>query len=122
MTSLSFKDLCIMLSCDYNTRAKMITPKGKTVGIGMKKAWNIIQQHRTLDRIESERPDILIGPLKYRRCRELLTIPDYIDNVIIPYNKDIDIQELARLKRLYELYCDIEKIKKDFAPVEMCFE
>lgn len=100
-----FRDLCILLSCDYNSRAKLPAKgKGKKpTGIGVAKAINLIQQYRRIEAME----DVILDttPLNYKRCRELFTIPAYEDVFnLTPYNRDPDYAELELLIEKYNIH------------------
>lgn len=93
-----FRDLCILLSCDYNERVKGYPPDGKKrkkpVGIGAKGALQMIQEYRRLEEAEKYMEDA--DPLNYRRCRELFTPPTELPDISIPYNKPIDEERLRK--------------------------
>lgn len=57
----TFVDMCIMMSCDYNTNI----PK-----IGPKRAFKLIQDHRSIDSLPSK---LDTTPLNHVRCRELFS-------------------------------------------------
>src|SRR5205085_3124549 len=92
MTCEEFRDLCILLGCDYNDRIKGYPPDGKThkkpVSIGAKGAFAMITEYRRLEEVEKYVVDP--DPLIYRRCREIFTPPDDLPNISIPYNRQID--------------------------------
>ena len=77
LTSLEFKDLCILLGCDYNTRAQMPGKKPHTKrSVGAVRAYSLIEEQRRLENIAP----LLIDPLvlKYPRCRDLFTVPSVL--------------------------------------------
>jgi flap endonuclease-1 len=86
-TADEFTDLCIMLSCDYNSRVSGYPPDGKKrkkpTPIGAKGAFLMVSEHRRLEVIEDHLTDP--GPLNYRRCRELFTPPSIKDlQAVVP--------------------------------------
>lgn len=122
-----FRDLCILLSCDYNDRVKGYLPgtseylkngkKRKPVNIGVKKALIMINEHRRLEEVCKHVEDE--EKLIYERCRVLLTIPDKIPGDYIPYIKEPDYKLIDRyigenrltIKRDYiERCCSAEKL------------
>lgn len=98
LDAMSFKDLCIMLGCDYNSRAKTYPKKknGKPVGIGAKKAFELIQTYKSIERME----DVLVDSsvLKYPRCRELLSVKKP-EKIKVPYPGKIDEMKLLEFLR-----------------------
>ena len=82
LSAAEFRDLCILLGCDYNRRAKMRGKRvkkrgtwqdGKELSVGRVRAMRLIQEHRTLEEVENFLTDS--AALNYRRCRELFTVP-----------------------------------------------
>ena len=74
LTSDEFKDLCILLGCDYNERAKIPGKKPQTKrSVGAVRAYSLIEEHRRLENIDPLLIDAEV--LKYLRCRELFTVP-----------------------------------------------
>jgi flap endonuclease-1 len=92
MNSDEFRDLCILLGCDYNDRVKGYPPDGKNrkkpVGIGAKGAFWMINEYRRLEIAEQYMVDA--DPLNYRRCRELFTPPDDLSHITVPYSGPIN--------------------------------
>lgn len=119
-----FRDLCILLSCDYNDRVKGFPPDGKkrkkAVGIGAKGAILMIQEYRTLEEVCNHVEDD--KPLKYRRCRELLTVPDHIPWAIAPYNRPIDYEALDALIKEHKLTISLDYVKSCAKPAKIVFE
>lgn len=58
----SFRDLCILLGCDYNTRMK---------GYGPKKCFALIKDHGTIDKIREAKPSLPFEQLNHEVCREI---------------------------------------------------
>lgn len=56
----SFRDLCILLGCDYNTRMK---------GYGPKKCFDLIKSHGTIERIREAKPKLPFDQLNHEVCR-----------------------------------------------------
>lgn len=116
-----FRDLCILLSCDYNDRVKGYPPNAKKpIGIGAKKAVIMIQEYRRLEEVSKHLVDE--RPLKYRRCRELFTVPDELVDICVPDLKNIDYQEIEEYLRENKIYVDMSYIKKCHAPPEIIIE
>ena len=113
LSSDEFRDLCILLSCDYNDRVKGYPPDGKThkkpISIGAKHALTMIEEYRTLEIIEDHLEDA--NPLIYPRCRELFTPPPIDATMMIPYNLEPDYIKLAKFMEEYRVNIDINYIK-----------
>lgn len=127
LTHPEFLDLCIMMRCDYNKHEPSIfgwPPDGKkrkkACSIGVKGALCLIREYRRLEEVERYVEDI--RPLKYRRCRELLTIPDYVDSIVIPYNQKPDFKEVEKLINEYSLSINLKYIQDCWKPVAVVFE
>ncbi len=68
-----FQDLCILLGCDYNSRIQMFGKK-KPLNVGAVRAFELLQQYRTLENVSPFLVDPT--PLNFPRCRLLFTVPD----------------------------------------------
>jgi 5'-3' exonuclease len=121
-TGDQFRDLCILLSCDYNDRIKGFPPGGKkrkkAVGIGAKYAFAMINEYGTLEMAEQYIVDA--DPLNYRRCRELFTAPP-CDHITLPYSKAIDVTNLIRFIKNNNLRTKIDYITNIWKPVDIRF-
>ncbi len=113
-----FTDLCILLSCDYNSRVRGYPPDGKkrkkSVGIGVKGALCMIQEYGDLESITEYVDDI--SPLKYERCRELFSIPESVEDDVLPINIKPDYDSLQKLIVENNLTLDINYIKSCYKP------
>lgn len=117
-----FRDLCIMLKCDYNQRAE-IPPKkkgGKPVGIGEHRAFNLIKEYRSIENISP----LLVDekPLNYKRCRQLFTIPDEIKDAVVPYNGDLMDEELREFIQKNRCNITFDYIKQCWEPTKLIFQ
>lgn len=119
-TSSQFTDLCIMLSCDYNSRIKGYPPDGKNhkkeIAVGMKGAIAMMTEYKS---IENAEPYILdVTPLNYKRCRELFTPASKDDlkrnNFKIEHQKDIDLVVLKEFLLEYSIRINIKYITNTF--------
>ena len=123
MNHEEFRDLCILLSCDYNSRVKGFPPDGKThkksVGIGWKGALCMIEEYRRLEEVCKHVEDE--QPLKYRRCRELFTIPDDISGALVPYNRPPDYEKLEKFIKKNRITVTLDYIDKCWKPATMEF-
>jgi len=145
-----FRDLCILLKCDYNKRVKISLSKardvlpldefkdlcasvkrdpdnydGKTVPIGWNTAVKLIDTYRKLEVIEAFIDDI--EPLRYERCRELFTpinsseLKELIETR--PYSKKPDIPSIADFIARENLNGNlVEYIETCWKPVELIFD
>lgn len=121
-TPEQLRDLCIMLGCDYNERAKAWGKKaGSQVSIGMTRAYEYIRTYGCLENVESELVDP--EPLKYPRCRELFTVPE-IPNINIPYEEILDWEQSIAVLREHGVGLDEDYIKQCSAalPISYKFE
>ncbi len=123
-TSAEFRDLCILLGCDYNDRVKGYPPDGKNrkkpVGIGAKGAYHMINEYRSLEAAEPYMVDP--DPLIYQRCRELFTPPEDLPDITIPYNKPIDQPGLVAFMKEYNVRMNIGYILASWKPATLKFE
>ena len=121
-THEEFKDLCILLSCDYNSRIKGYLPDKKNkkyICIGHTRAIIMINKYRRLENVEKYIEDA--EPLKYVRCRELFTIPKTIpkelkDSTTIPKNGPIDLVFMNDIIKKNKLTVSIDYIKNFWKP------
>lgn len=118
MESEEFRDLCILLGCDYNDRVKGYPPDGKKrkkpVAIGVKGAYWMIQEYRRLEYAEEYMLDS--DKLNYRRCRELFTPPDDLSHITIPYNMPIDRPRLERYIKDNKVHLHLNYILSSWKP------
>lgn len=122
LTSVEFKDLCIMLSCDYNERCKMPTKKGdKLMGVGPNRAYDLIVKHRSIDVI-SEETDINVVCLNHKRCRELLTVPNEYPGAVVPDCRGINHDNLEEISRKHQVSINFHEIREVYRPVTMILE
>jgi len=122
MTSPEFRDLCILLSCDYNNRVKGFVPgsKRKTMEcIGAKGAVQMINEYRRLEEAEKFMEDA--DPLNYRRCRELFTPLKELPGISIPYNRPVNRKLLEQFILKHRIHINIEYIMNMWAPVKLNF-
>jgi 5'-3' exonuclease len=125
-----FRDLCILLSCDYNSRVIGFPPEcskhekhrkaKKPVHIGAKAAVCMIDAYRNLEEVERHVVDT--DPLNYRRCRELFTVPDTIPYIVVPYNQPIREEELRSFLKENKCAISIKFILDKWKPVPMVFD
>ncbi len=123
MNQDEFRDLCILLSCDYNKRVKGYPPDGKThkkpIGIGLKGALAMIHEYRRLEEVSKHVVDCT--PLKYHRCRELFTVPEKIKDVIVPIYGPPDFKTMEEYIKKYSITVGIEYIQSCWKPTQMDF-
>ena len=128
-----FRDLCILLRCDYNRHnindagKKSIMgypPDGKThkkpIAIGWKRAWPMIQEYRRMEEISKhlDDPEQLI----FKRCRELLTIPISVETDMVPFNKPIKVKKLAKFVEDHKVTTRLEYILDCWKPPQIAFK
>jgi 5'-3' exonuclease len=131
-----FRDLCILLSCDYNDRVKGYPPDGKKrknpISIGAARALCMIKEYRRLEEVSKYLLDP--GPLIYERCRFLFTIPEKIpvkhledkEGSIVPFNKPLNEEELIKHlpggKISSSAQRMIQHLLKSYEPAKLIFE
>lgn len=119
-----FRDLCILLGCDYNDRIKGYPPDGKKrkkpVCVGAKGAVLMIREYRNLETAEGYIEDA--DPLLYRRCRELFTVPAALPHITIPYNRAIDERKLVAFLKEHRIRTSINYILDTWKPTEVVCE
>lgn len=94
LTFKEFQDVCIMFGVDYNERCRYVS-EGKLKCVGPKTALKLVREFGTIDSfhhiLENEGES-----LKWKRCREIFTVPDLIPDTLISFNKPIDTVGLER--------------------------
>lgn len=124
-TPHQFRDLCILLSCDYNSRVKGYVPDGKKrkkpAAIGSKGAFIMMKEYETLEFAEQFMEDS--DPLNYRRCRTLFTPPkeEELAHIDIPYNKKIDTDRLFEFIKQNKVKINIDYIIESWKPADLNF-
>jgi len=124
LTQESFRDLCIMLSCDYNDRILGYPPfkkSKKPINIGMKHAFSMITEYKSIENMLDCIPDP--SPLKYKRCRELFTPPDAIHLVkyMVPCDIPPDFKEIENLIIRNRLSISMEFIQEKWKPTPITY-
>lgn len=124
-----FRDLCILLSCDYNNRVKGYPPSKsgkkckKPKCIGWVGAVDMINEYRRLENIEPYLEDV--KPLIYHRCRELFTpvSKPELDKLIQirPYNSKPRLEEIGRFLAKERLTVSADYIEKCWEPAALIF-
>jgi len=122
-----FKDLCILLSCDYNKRVKGFPPSKSgrlpkaAKSIGWVGAIAMIDEHRTLEACEDYIENI--EPLKYKRCRELFS-PITNEELLLaiqtkPYSIKPKFNEIREFIMRERLTISVDYIEECWKPVEI---
>jgi 5'-3' exonuclease len=102
LTDSEFLDFCILCGLDYNDRIS---------GIGPVKAYNLIKQHKTIDRLPELKLDIT--PLKHEMARSLFR--DYEKcNHKIPYCGAPDFDKLQNWVVEKNLRLNLETLRASF--------
>jgi hypothetical protein len=124
-----FRDLCILLSCDYNNRVKGYPPSEsgkkckKPQCIGWVKAVAMIDEYRRLEVVEEYLEDA--GPLIYERCRKLFTPISSLELEELiqtkPYNSKPKLEEIGRFMTKERLTVSVEYIEKCWEPASLIF-
>lgn len=118
-----FRDLCILLSCDYNSRARLPPKKGKetSIPVGCVRATKLINTFRRLEVIEPYLLDASL--LIYPRCRTLFTpISEEELKLIIqerPYTSKPEFEKIRQFILKENLTVSIEHIEKCWKPIDI---
>lgn len=136
-TEEEFRDLCILLTCDYNDSVKGFPPapgcctkhakhvnNKKSIGIGAKAAVCMIDVYRTLEEVEKHLEDA--EPLNYKRCRELFTLPPFditdFSKRVLPISTSIDEERLQVFLKRINARTNLKYVLDTWKPVEIVFE
>jgi 5'-3' exonuclease len=127
MTTETFRDLCIMCSCDYNSNIPSIGPE---------KSYQLLREHHTIENVidELKKPsyhftqhgqkhpytDEVCAILKHEVCRTLFST--YPIEYYIPYCGMPDFNALQEFLRIHSIRYDITSLKKHLCPREPVFE
>lgn len=122
-----FRDLCILLRCDYNRHNGKIMgwpvdgkKYKKPQSIGWGRAWPMIQEYRRLEEVCKHLDDP--SPLIYERCRELFTIPESVSIEMVPYNKPINAKKLAKFLDEHKVTIRLDYILDCWKPIKVNFK
>lgn len=130
----AFRDLCILLGCDYNSRIKgkpdceecsrhlSHNKFKKFTSIGAKAAVCMIDVYHSIDEMEKYGVIEDVEPLNYKRCREIFSTPETISNAVIPYNLKIDELELLSFLKEHRLLKLERYILASYTPPEFVIE
>lgn len=119
------RDLCILLSCDYNERVKGFLPGAKKpVSFGAAKAVIMIDEYRRLEEVVKHVVDP--APLLFRRCREIFTPPSSAETKelvkIMPHNIKPNFALIRKFMKDQNLSMGIDYIEKCWTPGEIAFD
>ena len=113
----TFRDLCIMCSCDYNTNIPLIGPE---------KSYQLLASHHTIEGVIDELKktpkytDEICSVLKYAVCRDLFAT--YPIDYYIPYCGMPDFGALQEFLRTNSIRHDMSLLKKHLSPRDPVFE
>lgn len=118
MNHQQFLDLCILCGCDYNDRASFEakTPGKRPRGIGWKTAFKLIKEHGSIENI-GELQGINISPLNYKRCRELFSVPETVED--ITPGKKPEKESLELFLQNNDVHFDSEYVIECWGPVKV---
>lgn len=121
----TFRDMCIMLKCDYNKRTKGYPVDGrkyKTMQcLGHKKIPDFIRTYGDIDKAH-QAGALIVEPLNHNRCRELFSFNEEYEDVDIPPYKEPNYEKIRDLVIKYNLHISLAYIKKCHEPVKIVVE
>lgn len=130
----TFTDMCIMLSCDYNSRVKGYPPRPPTkaelagkksaprkpTSIGAVGTVALIKKYGMIENFLHLLVDAT--PLKYARCRELFSIPATLPVKYVPAAlRQPDYKRLAKYIKTNRVHITIEYIRKVHVPPTLLY-
>ena len=80
----------------------------------------MIENYRRLEQVEEYLVDA--GPLNYRRCRKLFTVPKDIPYAIVPYNKPVNYEKCEKFIAKNGCSISIDYIKDAWTPCDLTFD
>jgi flap endonuclease-1 len=113
----TFRDLCIMCSCDYNTNIPLIGPE---------KSYQLLATHHTIEGVIEELKkspkytDEICSVLKYEVCRDLFAT--YPIDYYIPYCGMPDFGALQNFLCENSIRHDMSLLKKHLSPRDLVFD
>jgi 5'-3' exonuclease len=127
MDAYMFRDMCIMLKCDYNSRTKGYPVDGKThktpKSLGVTVIPDFIREYKNIDRAYKEGAITDLTPLKHTRCRELFSFNDMKDvKITIPPYDPPDYERLEELIQDQKLSITIGYVQKCHKIAEFTIE
>lgn len=135
LTFESFRDMCIMLGCDYNSRPRLpgksgdrtpavLSPKEggeRQLGTGPAKAYELIREYRCLEAMRDMFVEGDYERMRVERCREIFTPPS-IAGLPIPKVRDIDVTYMSTLFKKLGISRSVAGIAKLWEPPEFVVE
>lgn len=135
LNELEFRDMCIMLQCDYNKRVKGYPPREPTaaelrggkprprkpVCLGEKAVVSMIKTYGTIENFLHLIEDP--APLKYERCRELFSVPSTLPSKFVPaVLRDPDYKRLEKYIKTNKVHITIDYIRKAHPKPELVYD
>jgi 5'-3' exonuclease len=134
-THFEFRDLCILLKCDYNKKieVKALVPRDpkkplpkkitklKPKNVGKVGAVLLSQEYRVFENMS----DVIIDmeeSTKYKRIREIFTIDKNIKNIVLPFNEPLNIPAIKKFLKENNSNVQLEYIQSCWEPVKIVFE
>ena len=112
MDQNTFKDLCILLSCDYNTRT-VLNINDKKIHIGLVKAFELIRKYKSIDNISN----IDLTPLNHKKCREIFNTTK--DKIKIPVMRNPNFSKVSEYIIKHKLKIHIGYIEELWSPINV---
>lgn len=127
----SFRDMCIMLGCDYNSRPRLPGKSGdrtpsepggeRQVGTGPVKAYELIREYGNLEAMADIFVEGDYERMKVARCREIFTAPK-LRGMPLPKVRDIDTKYLSILFKRLGISRSVAGIAKIWEPPKIVLE
>lgn len=113
MTLSTFRDMCILLGCDYNSNIP---------SYGVKSVYKLIVEHKSIEKIleeiEKKVPSVDSSCLKYQRCRELFSVDTNKTYPKIGYCGSPDFNKVKEFFFIKGISYDVNKLIKYMKPRE----
>ena len=113
MSHSTFRDLCIMLGCDYNSRVKGFPQdereRKKPISIGKVHALAFMEEYGCIENILEFIPDP--SPLIYERCREIFQ-PQDVSQFKIVYASQPNYEALREFFAMHEVKLSLKYIRE----------
>ena len=123
MTKETFKDLCIMLECDYNSNIYMVGPEKSYSMLKTYKSIEVVLEELKKIKNKDKTPkytDDMFEQLKYQRCRELFTTNPL--NFYVKYSGIPNFKKVREFFYLNNIRFNVDRLEKTMKCRELDFK